>query len=200
MVGVPMRSVAERSLRRVVLVSMLLLVASCSSLTVEPPQANREDNPRSRITGEGINLLNIGGSRSQSNSGGGGAIGVNSFLWRASLDTVAFMPLTSADPFGGVIISDWYSPPESPDERFKVMVYILGGQLRADGVRAQIFRQRRGGPSLASANGRGGGRQGARPATGDWIDVQVDPNVPTELENAILTRARQLRIDSTARS
>ena len=95
-----MRAVAERSLRRVVLgrvvlVGVLLLVASCSSLTVEPPQANREDNPRSRITGDGINLFALGGSRSQSNSGGG-ALGVNSFLWRASLDTVAFMPLTAA--------------------------------------------------------------------------------------------------------
>ena len=56
---------------------------------------------------------------------GGAILGVNSFLWRASLDTLSFLPLSSADPFGGVIITDWYAPPESPNERFKVTAYIL---------------------------------------------------------------------------
>jgi hypothetical protein len=112
----------------------------------------------------------------EGDSGGGGAgVGVNSFLWRASLDTVSFMPLVSADPFGGVIITDWYSPPQSPDERFKVNVYILGRALRADGIRASVFRQQMNG------------------ATG-WVDAQVAPNTGTDLENAILTRARQMRI------
>ncbi len=105
----------------------------------------------------------------------GGGIGVNSFLWRASLDTVSFMPLLSADPFGGVIITDWYAPPQSPGERFKVNVYILGRTLRADGVRAAVFRQQ-------SDGGTG------------WIDAAVAPNTATDLENTILTRARQLRI------
>jgi hypothetical protein len=105
--------------------------------------------------------------------GGGGGVGVNSLLWRASLDTVSFMPLVSADPFGGVIITDWYTPPATPDERFKVNVYILGRALRADGIRASVFRQQ---------------NQG-----GTWIDAPVALNTATDLENAILTRARQLR-------
>jgi hypothetical protein len=105
----------------------------------------------------------------------GAGIGVNSFLWRASLDTVSFMPLVSADPFGGVIITDWYSPPQSPDERFKVNVYILGRALRADGIRASVFRQQLDG------------------MTG-WVDAPVATNTATDLENAILTRARQMRI------
>ena len=58
-------------------------------------------------------------------------IGVNSYLWRAALDTVAFMPLASADPYGGVIITEWYVNPEKPDERFKVTIYILDTRLRA---------------------------------------------------------------------
>ncbi|MGP1256769.1 MAG: DUF3576 domain-containing protein [Kiloniellales bacterium] len=107
-------------------------------------------------------------------AGGGTGIGVNAFLWRASLDTVSFMPLSSADPFGGVIITDWYSPPESPAERFKVNVFILGRDLRADGVRARVFRQ---------ING-----------DGDWKDAQVGDTTGIDLENAILTRARELRI------
>jgi len=85
------------------------------------------------------------------------------------------MPLVSADPFGGVIITDWYSPPQSPDERFKVNVYILGRALRADGIRASVFRQQ--------LNGSAG-----------WVDAQVASNTATDLENAILTRARQMRI------
>ena len=90
---------------------------------------------------------------------------------------MSFMPLASADPFGGVIITDWYSPPESPDERFKAMVYILERQLRADGVRVAVFRQTRAGER-------------------DWRDAQLNDRTATELEDAILTRARQLRISS----
>ncbi len=108
-------------------------------------------------------------------AGGGAGIGVNSYLWRASLDTVSFMPLASADPFGGVIITDWYSPTDAPDERFKVNVYILGRDLRADGLRAAVFRQR-------------------QDATGNWNDAGVTEQTNVDLENAILTRARQLRI------
>lgn len=114
-------------------------------------------------------------SGDEGGGGGGPGIGVNSYLWRASLDTVSFMPLASADPFGGVIITDWHSPAETPDERFKVNVYILGRELRGDGIRAAVFRQK-------------------RDLDGSWVDAPVDPQTATDLENAILTRARQLRI------
>ena len=117
----------------------------------------------------------LGGENSQEQGGSGGGIGVNSYLWRASLDTISFMPLASADPFGGVIITDWYSPPETQDERFKVTVYILGRDLRADGVRAAVFRQRH--------DGNGG-----------WIDSAVKQRTAVDLENAILSRARELRV------
>jgi hypothetical protein len=107
-------------------------------------------------------------------NGASGGVGVNSLLWRASLDTISFMPLISADPFGGVIITDWYSPPQTPNERFKVNIYILGRALRADGIRASVFRQTN--------------------DTGAWADAPVALNTGTDLENAILTRARQLRM------
>src|ERR1700750_2751634 len=67
------------------------------------------------------------------------AIGVNAYLWRATLDTLAFMPLASADPYGGVIITDWYINPEAPNERLKVTVYILDARLRADGLNVAVF-------------------------------------------------------------
>lgn len=127
------------------------------------------------IFGEGgINLFGGGSGSRDTGQGGGSGIGVNAYLWRASLDTVAFMPLASADPFGGVIITDWYAPPEAPDERFKATVYILDRQLRADGVRVALFKQRRNGP--------------------DWVNAEVDGNLATELENRILARARELRV------
>ena len=103
-------------------------------------------------------------------------LGVNSYLWHASLDTLAFMPLASADPYGGVIITDWYSAPQNPDERMKLTIYILDRRLRADGIKVAVFRQTR------SAAG--------------WMDAQVNPETASKLEDAILTRARELRLAS----
>src|SRR5579872_3140142 len=97
-----------------------------------------------------IGLLFGSGDKKEDNGGGvggpgGTGVGVNSYLWRATLDTISFMPLASEDPFGGVVITDWHSPPETPNERFKVEIFILSRELRADGVRASIFRQKRDG-------------------------------------------------------
>ncbi len=103
-----------------------------------------------------------------------GAIGVNSYLWRATLDTLAFMPLQSADPYGGVVITDWYINPEKPAERFKATVYILDSRLRADGLTVTIFKQ--------ISDGVGG-----------WAPAPTADQTSTDIENAILTRARQLR-------
>ena len=117
----------------------------------------------------------FGRSSGNQQGAGGGGIGVNSFLWRAALDSLAFMPLASADPFGGVIVTDWHALPEAPDERFKVNLFILGRDLRADGVRAAVFRQR-------------------RDRAGAWTDVAVDDGTVARLEDAILTRAREMRL------
>ncbi|MBI1340590.1 DUF3576 domain-containing protein [bacterium] len=105
-----------------------------------------------------------------------GGIGVNSFLWRASLDTLSFMPLVSADPWGGVIITDWYANPEKPDERFKVTVYILDTRLRADGLAANVSRETR--------------------VDGQWASATVAADTNIAIENAILTRARELRLSA----
>lgn len=104
-------------------------------------------------------------------------IGVNGYLWRATLDTLAFMPLASADPYGGTVITDWYTNPEKPDERFKCTVYILDSRLRADGLKVSVFKQQ-------------------RDAGGNWVDSPTAAQTETDLENAILTRARQLRLSN----
>ena len=138
---------------------------------IDPAGSNK---PRQGLFGnDGIRLF---GGRSNEDDRNGGGIGVNGYLWRASLDSLAFMPIAQADPFGGVILTDWYAPPETPNERFKVNVFILGRQLRADGLKAVVFRQ-------------------TRTNTGNWIDAAVEQKTATDLENTILTRARQIRVD-----
>ena len=101
-------------------------------------------------------------------------MGVNSFLWRASLETLNFMPLAQVDPFGGVIVTDWYASAEAPNERFKANVYILDTNLRADALKTSIFKQTR--------------------SAGGWQDATVDADTARQIENSILTRARQLYI------
>ena len=112
---------------------------------------------------------------------GGGAQGtqiqVNAYLWRASLDTLSFMPLVSADPFGGVIITDWYSPPTTPGERFKVNAYILSKQLTANAIQVSVFHQ-------------------VQTSTG-WVDTPADPSLASGLEDRILARAANLQAATT---
>jgi len=101
-------------------------------------------------------------------------MGVNEFLWRASLETLNFMPLSEIDPFGGVIITDWFASPQAPNERFKANVYILDTNLRADALKVSIFKQVR--------------------SDAGWNDASVDADTARTIENSILTRARQLYI------
>jgi len=100
-------------------------------------------------------------------------IGVNSYLWRASLETLSFMPLTQADSAGGVIVTDWYANPATPEERVKVSVSILDQDLRADALRVAASRQ-------VLANGV-------------WVEAPVQAATVQRLEDIILTKARDLR-------
>lgn len=102
-------------------------------------------------------------------------IGVNGFLWRASLDTMGFMPLLTADPFGGVINYDWYTDTQAPNERFKATVFILDTRLRADALNVTVTKEIKG-------------------ADGAWAPAPVAAQTETDLENAILTKARQLNL------
>lgn len=165
-----------------VLLAASVSIAGCASWggkteTVEEQMKNKDYKFGSLLgTDGGLNLFGKNKRGGDQDSAGG--IGVNSFLWRASLDTLSFMPIASADPFGGVILTDWYTPPDSPNERFKVNLYIMDRQLRADGVRVSVFKQQRSG--------------------NDWRDVSVGPETAGTLEDAVLTRARQLRVAQNA--
>jgi hypothetical protein len=165
----------------------ILLLSACGNVDSDPSVYEDANTSKGKNTvALGTDPGTVGGDdglfdlfgNSRRNEGGGSGVGVNNYLWRASLDTISFMPLASADPFGGVIITDWYTPPETPAERFKMNVYILGRQLRADGVRVAVFRQSREG--------------------NDWIDAAVTKTTSVNLENEILNRARQLRFAARA--
>jgi len=173
--------------RTIYSVSLLALTAvlltACGSSDKPKPESTKTettypDSDKERLYrygslsgGEGgISLLGSKKKDGEMQSG----IGVNSFLWRATLDTISFMPLTSADPFGGVIVTDWYTNPQVPSERTKAQVYVLSRELRADAVKVSLFRQ--------VADGKG-----------NWKDAPVAAETNTKLEDAILSRARELR-------
>ena len=119
-------------------------------------------------------------------------IGVNAFLWRATLDTLSFMPLASADPWGGVINYGWYIDPQTPNERFKATVFILDRRLRADALNVSITKQviRPGcTPNPADADAE-------VDTAGCWTGARISAQTETDLENAILTKARQLNLSN----
>ena len=179
-----------RPLRSRLLFGALLLPIALAACGGTPPPVDSSTYPMDRREKEKLDAEKRGESGSifgkdglvlfgkKKQEAAPNGVAVNSFLWRASLDTLSFLPLSSADPFGGVIITDWYSPQETPDRRFKATAYILDRDLRADGVRVTLFQQRRDGSG--------------------WTDVPVDSKTSTDLENTILTRARQLRVDQTS--
>jgi hypothetical protein len=174
----------------------VLAVAACSSDAVKPNPTPPEyqglgsgsagDPSAQRMGGEDSGVIFGIGKGNRDKGGGGGSagtgtgVGVNAFLWRGALDTIAFMPLASADPFGGVIITDWYTPPGTTGERFKATIYILSRDLRSDGVRVNIFRQ-------VLQNGQ-------------WVDSPVSEQTVGDIENKVLARARRMREQMQASS
>ena len=155
-------------------------LTGCSNTKVERPE-DPLDKKRQRLAGlgklMGDEAFTFGGESKSGDASGSTGIGVNYYLWRASLDVLSFLPTRSADPFGGVILTEWYTPPEMPQERVKVDVRILDRQLRADGLKVSIFKQ-------------------TRDSHGLWRDVAVDAESCRALEEAILTRARELKINA----
>lgn len=127
--------------------------------------------PKTAKDGNG-GFLGMGGKTTSK----GTEIGVNGYLWRAATDVIqqTKMPLASADPYGGVLITEWYSDPAAPSERFKITVYILDTRLRADALNVSVAKQ--------VDNG------------GTWTDAPAAAQTEADLENAILDRARKLRL------
>jgi hypothetical protein len=165
-------------MRNFLFAASALIVAACSTIGLggggQPQPAPAQAAAIGASTGQSSWWWPFGNDDAPGTTTDVPQLGVNAYLWRATLDTLTFMPLASEDPVGGVIITDWYSAPENPNERMKVTAYILDRRLRADALKVAVFRQAR--------------------TTEGWVDVAVNPETPVRLENAILTRARELHL------
>lgn len=154
----------------------VVMLSSCSDVPVSYDKPVSASKKRKQDFGKffGEDTFNFSDKARQAGETGG--IGVNSFLWHAVLDTFSFMPLKTVDPFGGVIITEWHILDGNDNERFKVDVVILSRQLRSDGLRISVFKQSK--------------------AQGQWQPAKADEKMAKDLEDVVLIRARQLRIDS----
>ena len=174
----------KKTFRAAIGLTVLFSLAACGQgKTLNPTRETGDTSPtygeKKRETIFGSGGLDLFNSNKKKNAEDGNGIGVNAYLWQATLQTINFLPLASADSFGGVIITDWYAPPESPTDRFKLTVIIQDRALRADAIHITVFRQ-------------------VQNTAGEWVDAAVDPKTAIDLENAVLTRARELRTASQA--
>ena len=102
---------------------------------------------------------------------------INPYLWKGSLETIDFMPLASADPFAGIIITDWYAGPSTPNERCKINIFIKGYEMKTDNLKVNSFCQ-----SLSN---------------GQWVDIKNNIDNDAKLENAILNKAKKIRLSQS---
>ena len=151
------------------LILMVLIgIAACSS-----PTPTAEKGPGSIVTGraeQGVSLSDLVGLSGENNSPG---LPINALLWRASLDIMSTIPLDDVDTFGGTIVTEWYQLNKASDERIKMAAFVLDRELRADGIRAVVYVQKRIG--------------------NNWQDSGVDSEMGKQIEELILTRAREIR-------
>ncbi len=156
---------------------LVMFVVGCSGIKSEAVYPEENSQNKYGMPGEkeegifGANGISFGENKSKEVGG----LKINSYLWRASLDTISFMPLASADPFGGVIITDWYSADKSSNERFKLNIVIMSAALRADGVKVSAFKETKG-------------------ENGKWQKQEADTEIARKIESAILTKARELKV------
>ena len=149
--------------------TILLGLFACSGSTSPAPEG-----PGSILTGkakQGVSLKDLAGVGNNQNSGVG--LPINALLWRASLDIMSTIPLDDIDTFGGTIVTEWYQLNKASDERIKMAAFVLDRELRADGIRAVVYVQKRIG--------------------NNWQDSGVDSEMGKQIEELILTRAREIR-------
>lgn len=157
---------------------VLALTLSACGATIEKADVN--PTPADTYKGEGLfsgksgNLLDGFNGKGKGATAAAQALPVNVYLWRASLNAVSFMPLASASTQDGVIITDWYENPNKLNERVKVNVYVLGQTFSAQNLKVSVFKQKN--------------------ESGSWVNSVADKSTAIQLEEAILTSARAMKI------
>ena len=156
---------------------MLILLAACSNLETSTENPHLEPEPVSILTGKtgGTKILDFGSSNDQNDS-----MPVNAILWRAALDIASFVPLDDVDTFGGSIITEWHQPQTNLSQRLKLIIFVVGRELRSDAIQVQAHVQKRDGE--------------------EWISAGRDESLSRNIENLILARARELRAEMTAKT
>ena len=157
-------------MRNFVIIATLLSLTTCVSGNSSAP---KKEGPGSIITGraeQGVRLSDLMGQNAQNNGTG---LPINALLWRASLDVVSTIPLDDVDTFGGTIVTEWYQVNKTSDERIKITAFVLDRELRADGIRVVVYVQKRIGDN--------------------WQDSGTDSEMGKQMEELILTRAREIR-------
>lgn len=162
----------------------ILILSSCSTdLTPQDGQDAPIGRDEARKSGFGKlfgdDFLFFGSTKKYDPSKGGGTASVNPTLWKASLEVISFMPLASSDAAGGVIITDWYSAPNKSNERIKINITITDRSLRADALKVTIHKEVKG-------------------RSGEWVSTTVERATMIEIEDLILTKARQLKVEKKA--
>ena len=148
---------------------VIFFLTACSGTQ---PLQTKSEGPGSFITGKAEQGVKLGDILNLTDSGTTG-LPINALLWRASLDILSTIPFADIDAFGGTIVTEWYSVPETPQERIKVTVFVLDRELRSDGIRVVVNTQTK------QADG--------------WLDAGIDDKLSRQLEELILTRAREIR-------
>ena len=151
-----------------------MLLSSCSGLKTTPVEQPEE--PVSILTGKpgGVKLSDFGTKEASS----GDSLPVNALLWRAALDIASFVPLDDVDTFGGSIVTEWHQPKDTPNQRLKLTMFVVGRELRSDAITVRAYIQNRLGT--------------------EWVDAGRDEALGRKLEDLVLTRARELRAAATA--
>ena len=165
------RKQTNNLLKIVILIVLSAQVSGCSSngANKAPTNPNKDVNI-SILTGKpvGTDILELGKEKS-----GPGSMPVNALLWRAALDIASFVPLDDVDTFGGSIVTEWYAPKDQPNRRLKLAVFVVGLELRADAIQVRAYVQARDG--------------------NNWKNTGRDTKLGRQLEDLILTRAREMR-------
>jgi hypothetical protein len=155
---------------------LALLLSACQSGKDVPMPMSR-DETRKESFGKlfGPEALAFGAPKKGWSNQATAGMRVNPFLWSASIETLSFMPFASSDAVGGVLVTDWYSSASAPNERMKVTVHIKDTVLRPDALSINIHKE-------------------IKASQGTWVAAQVTPEMTRQLEDIILTKARELTI------
>ena len=162
--------------KNILIFIVTLLLTSCSSgdFFNNDPVEEKKSEPGlfSKDSSKGISLSDILSGKDNE----AGNINVNAYLWRASLDILSIAPLISTDALGGTIISDWYVNKDIKNQRLKMTAFIIGSELRSDGIKVKVYIQKF--------------------KNNNWSETFTDINLANQIEENILNKARNLRVNS----